>query len=315
MKYKEHIPGLLLAGVIALLSVYISTFHASFDALVVSIIIGMILNNLLGVRDKFIRGTDTAIGVLLPAGIALYGTQLSLAGVKASLFAGIFLVFMVTFGLTLMLSRIFHLNARIAILLASGLSVCGASAIAIVSPLIAAKREDTSISVLSVMMLGLIGMIFYPLLYDLLPFSKEEFTFIAGTTLPMIGQVKVAAGNVGPECVNSALQIKMVRVAFLVFLIPLAMVLSRKGEKRVVVPWFVVVFFLLSVLANSLKSLKDFLDLGRAAGTFCLSAGLAAIGLSVDFDTVVDEGLSPLGVILVSWLVVIIAIFLFRNIY
>jgi len=76
-----------------------------------------------------------------------------------------------------------------------------------------------------------------------------------------------------------------------------------------------VVFFLLSVLSNSLKSLKDFMDVGRAAGTFCLSAGLAAIGFSVDFDTVVDEGLSPLGVILVSWLVVIIAIFLFRNIY
>ena len=314
MKYREHIPGLLLAGVIALLSVYISTLHASFDALVISIIIGMIFNNLLSERKVFIRGTETAIGVLLPAGIALYGMQLSLTGLKTGLLASVFLVFVVTFGLTLMLSRIFNLNTRIAILLASGLSVCGASAIAIVSPLIAAKREDTSISVLSVMMLGLIGMIFYPLLYDLSPFSKEEFTFLAGTTLPMIGQVKVAAGNVCPECVNSALQIKLVRVAFLVFVIPLAMVLSRKGEKRVVVPWFVVVFVLLSVLANSLKSLKDFLDVGRVVGTFFFSAGLAAIGFSVDFDTVVEEGLAPLGVILISWLVVIIAVFLFRSI-
>ncbi len=314
MKYKGHIPGLFLASVIALLSVYIATFHPSFDALVISIIIGMICNILLSERSLIMQGAASAIGFYLPAGIALYGTQLSLIGVKTSLFVSIFLVVMMTFSITLVLSRIFHLNARIAILLASGLSVCGASAIAVVSPLIAAKREDTSIAILSVMMLGLISMLSYPLLYDVMLFTKDEFTFMAGATLPMIGQVKVAAGNVCSECANSALQIKLVRVAFLVFLIPLTMILSRNRERQILVPWFIVGFLLLSVLSNALQSLKDILYIGRAAGTFCLSAGLAAIGLSVDFDAIIEEGLSSLGIVFASWLAVMIVVFLFRNI-
>jgi hypothetical protein len=48
----------------------------------------------------------------------------------------------------------------------------------------------------------------------------------------MIGQVKVAAGNVCAECPDSAVQIKLVRVAFLFFLVPLAVYLSKKEEKK-----------------------------------------------------------------------------------
>ena len=315
MKPKEHIPGLLLACVIAFLSVYIATIHASFDSLVISIIIGMLFNNLVGGQEIFKNGTDTAIRIFLPLGIALYGSQLSFAGMKTGLLFNIFLVFIMLFGLTVMLSRVFRLNMKITILLASGLSVCGASAIAIISPLIGAKREDTSISILSVMMLGLIGMIFYPLLYEFFPLRMEEFSFFTGTTLPMIGQVKVTAGNVNPAFVSSALQVKLVRVAFLIFLIPLIMSLPNRGEKRITVPWFIVVFVLLSLLANTLNPPKDVIDIGRILTTYCLSAGLAAIGFSVDFDAVVEEGLTPFGVILSSWTVVIIVVFLFRNIW
>ena len=315
MKPKEHIPGLLLACVIAFLSVSIATIHASFDSLVISIIIGMLFNNLVGGQEIFKNGTDTAIRVFLPLGIALYGSQLSFVGMKTGLLFNIFLVFIMLFGLTVMLSRVFRLNMKITILLASGLSVCGASAIAIISPLIGAKREDTSISILSVMMLGLIGMIFYPLLYEFFPLRMEEFSFFTGTTLPMIGQVKVTAGNVNPAFVSSALQVKLVRVAFLIFLIPLIMSLPNRGEKRITVPWFIVVFVLLSLLANTLNPPKDVIDIGRILTTYCLSAGLAAIGFSVDFDAVVEEGLTPFGVILSSWTVVIIVVFLFRNIW
>jgi len=165
------------------------------------------------------------------------------------------------------------------------------------------------------MMLGLIGMIFYPMVYDLFPFTKEEFGFFAGTTLPMIGQVKVATGNVGPDLVSAALQIKLVRVAFLIVLIPLVMLVSNRGERRITVPWFVVAFVFVSFLANMLPQFAGLFEWGRTLSTFFLSAGLTAIGLSVDFESVVDEGLAPFGVIFVSWLSVVVTIFLFRNIW
>lgn len=315
MKHEEHILGLLVVCVTAFISVYVSTIHASFDALVLSIIIGMVLNNLLGNKDIFRKGADTAISIILPLGIALYGTQLSLTGMRTGLFLSICMIFILLFGVTLLLAHIFHLNEKIAVLLASGIAVCGASAIAIISPLIGSKREDTSVSILSVMMLGLIGMIFYPMVYDFFPFTKEEFGFFAGTTLPMIGQVKVAAGNVGPDLVSTALQIKLVRVAFLIVLIPLVMLVSNRGERRITVPWFVVAFVIVSFLANMLPQFSGLFEWGRTLSTFFLSAGLTAIGLSVDFESVVDEGLAPFGVIFVSWLSIVVTIFLFRNIW
>ena len=70
---------MLLDGVIARLSAYISPFYASFEPMVIFIIIGMIFNNLLNERDGRIQGTDAATGVLLLAGIAFSGTRLSRA--------------------------------------------------------------------------------------------------------------------------------------------------------------------------------------------------------------------------------------------
>jgi small basic protein len=77
MRIKAYIPGLLVIGVIALFSTYLSTLHASFDALVISIIIGMFFGNLLGDRGLFREGTELGVRLFLPIGIALYGTQLS----------------------------------------------------------------------------------------------------------------------------------------------------------------------------------------------------------------------------------------------
>lgn len=314
MSLKHYMPGVLVIGTIAFFSLYLSTLHASFDALVISIIIGMLLGNLVGNRDYFSSGLDIVVKALLPVGIALYGMQLSVSGLRPGLVFGILLVFCALFFFTLLLSRVFRLNSSISLLLASGLSICGASAIAVISPLIRARREDTSISILSVMMLGLAGMIFYPLIYDFLPLTKDDFTFFAGTTLPMVGQVRIAAGNVGPEALESALQIKLIRVAILLFLVPVLVLRQYSVHKRISIPWFIIIFISLSVLVNTVPAIRQLQETARTVGTFCFSAGLAAIGFSVDFDAIIEEGMTPLAVIFAVWSVVLIGIYLFRNI-
>jgi uncharacterized integral membrane protein (TIGR00698 family) len=314
MSLKKYIPGFLVICAIAFVSLYLSALHASFDALVISIIIGMLLGNLVGNRAYFSNGLDIGVKAVLPVGIALYGMQLSVSGLRPGLVFSIFLVFCALFIITLLLSRVFHLNSSISLLLASGLSICGASAIAVISPLINARREDTSISILSVMMLGLFGMIFYPLIYDVIPLTKDDFNFFAGTTLPMIGQVRVAAGNVGPEFLESALQIKLIRVAFLLLLVPVLVIRQYRKDKRISIPWFVIIFMSLSVLVNSVPAIRQLQETASTIGAFCFSAGLAAIGFSVDFDAIIEEGMTPLGVIFAVWSVVLIGIYLFRNI-
>jgi uncharacterized integral membrane protein (TIGR00698 family) len=308
MNIKEYIPGFLIILIIGVLSYFISTFHASFDSLVISIIIGMFTGNLIGRKDYFMKGVEGSIKVFLPAGIALYGTQLVFKGLNPVLLAGIFLVFVFVFGLTLFASNLFGLNRKLSILLASGLAVCGASAIAIISPLIGARREDTSISILSVMMLGLTGMILYPVVYDLFSMTGGEYTFLTGTTLPMLGQVRVAAGNVSPEALAGAMEIKLVRISFLFFLVSIAVLLSGKEGKKVSIPWFVVLFGIFALIANFLKVPGSIMQFCKTASSFLLSSALAAIGFTVDFDSIIEDGLTPLGVVFVSWIAAIIII-------
>ncbi|MBI5639436.1 MAG: putative sulfate exporter family transporter [Nitrospirae bacterium] len=315
MNQKKYSPGFLLVLLIAGLSYFLSTLHASFDSLVTSIIIGMFIGNLTGIRNAFEKGAERAVKILLPAGIGLYGTQLVFQGMNAGLLVSILLVFMSLFGFTLLTSYGFNVNRKLAILLASGLSICGASAIAVISPLIGARKEDTSIAIISLMMLGLTGMIFFPLVHDLFSLSNGEFIFLAGTTLPMLGQVKVAAGNVCPECVISALDIKLIRISFLLFLVTVSVAISGKKEKKVTIPWFIVVFFFFASAVNLFDLPKSVMSYAKAASSFLLSAGLAAIGFSVDFNSIIEEGITPLGVITTSWVVTILLIYTIRNLF
>lgn len=315
MKTEDHIAGFCVVLVIAALAYFLSTLHASFDALVISIIVGMLAGNMIGNRDYFERGTETALTFFLPLGIALYGSQLVLDELRWGQLLAIFLVFSALFGLTLLIAGIFGIEKKVAVLLASGLSVCGASAIAVISPLIGAKREETSVAVISVMMLGLTGMIFYPMLNDTLSLTRVEFNFLAGTTLPMLGQVKVAALNVCPECPAAAEKIKLIRMSFLFFLVTASLFYSGKEGRRVKIPWFVIVFILLAVGVNMSGAFAHVMEYFKGTSNFCLSAALAAIGFSVDFDSLIEQGILPLGVISFSWGLVVLLMYLIRNLF
>jgi len=90
MDIKRYLPGVVTVLLIAFFSYFLSTVNASFDSLVVSIIIGMFLGNLLA-RPAVLRdGIEGSLRVFLPAGIALYGAQLVLTRMQGSYIAMIF---------------------------------------------------------------------------------------------------------------------------------------------------------------------------------------------------------------------------------
>lgn len=313
MGLKDHLPGLSVVLLIAVLSYALSLVHASFDPLVISIITGVIAGNLSGPRARLGPGADASLRIFLPVGIAFYGSQLVLTDFGWKSGAAVFVVFAALFLLTLFATKIFGLSRPMSILLASGLSICGASAIAIISPLIGARKEDTSIAVISVMMVGLVGMVSYPILHDLLLLSDTEFAFLSGTTLPMLGQVKVTAGSVCPGCLSTALNLKLLRISFLLFLVTLAVTLAGRGGKKIRVPWFVGLFLVFAVVANATELLSSFARQLRFLSAFSLSAGLAAIGLRTDFETVIEEGANPLVAVFCSWIIIILLLYLVRN--
>lgn len=299
--------GLLLSFLIALLSTLISRLYLSLDPLVLSIIFGMLFSNMLAKREFLSKGVDIMLRLFLPIGIALYGSQLNLSnGLDLTKWIIILTVFLATFLLTTLLSQAFGLSKRLSILLASGLSICGASAIAIISPLIRAKKEETSISLIVIMIIGLTTIVFYPLLYDLLGLNVNDFTLLSGTTIPMLGQVKITTLKVaGVEGLSVALRYKLIRVSMLFFLVIGLILLFREREKGIHLPWFMLIFIILAIMVNLTGKAYALRQILQPWSSFFLSSGLAAIGLSVDFESITVEGSRPLFAVFISWVLIL----------
>lgn len=302
----EKLPGIVVAVGIAALSFALSRISPVIDSLAISILFGMLVSNSMVKGELLQSGAEKVVQYLLPAGIALYGAQLSFAGIhNYRIWISVIAILCLTFCVTFFFGRILRLPRNLNLLLASGLSICGASAIAIVSSVINAKKEETSISIISILMIGLGTVIFYHPLAHFSGLMEKEFAFLTGVTVPTIGQVKVIGRKFDTTGIAAlALQFKLFRVSMLLFLVLGLSFLVRKERRHFIFPWFMVVFLVLAALFNTLESLESLRHFTDPLSSFLLSAGLAAIGLSVSFDAVTVEGPRPLFAVFLSCLTV-----------
>jgi len=307
---RDAIPGLGITLTIALISYLASSMHPSFDALVISVVFGMLVANMLDDRSIVQGGIDLSLRVFLPLGIALYGLQLNISHVGAGMLPGAFGVFVAMFVVCYFISRGIGLERPLCLLLSTGMAVCGASAIIVLASIIGARREDTSISVLSVITVGLTGMIFYRTFPDVLGMDAAKFAFFSGATLPMLGQVKVAASAMGREAVEMALNFKLVRIASLAIVAGLALVLYHKKDRSFHLSWFMAAFFAFAIGVNVSGYFAALGELMKPVTSVLLAIALAAVGLSINFDSVTEKGWGPLIAVFLSWGIVVMAVYL-----
>lgn len=310
---KDTAPGIGITLTIAMISFLMASLHPSFDALVISIIFGMLVSNMLGDRVIIEKGTNAALNIFLPVGIGLYGMQLTFTGTDVGFWRAVPVVaavFVLTFAVTYYIAKGFGLGKTTSLLLGTGMSVCGASAIAVIAPIIESKKEDTSISIISVVTVGLTGMLIYRFIPDVLGLSMEKFAFLSGVTLPMFGQVKVASSTMGQESLLLASNFKLLRISALALVAGLTLVFSQREKKSFRVLWFMVLFFVLAVAVNTFKEVALLKGIFSPISKFFLSTALAAIGLSIDFDSITEKGIAPLLAAFLSWGIVVLAIYL-----
>lgn len=302
--------GAALSLLIATVSFLLSKVHPSFDPLTVSIIFGMLLSNVLANRERLQKGIDIMLRFFLPVGIALYGTQLTFGNnVAYKTWLYVIAVFVLSFAITFFISRLFGLPEKLAALLSSGFAICGASAIVIISPLIGAKREDTSISIISIMVMGLLSVVFYPVLWADMGLTAREFAFFSGATIPMLGQVKITARSAGADVLSLALTVKLMRISMLLFLAVGMLIFMGRGGRRFYIPWFMVAFVSLALLTNFAAPAASLPQICEPVSKFFLSSALAAIGLSVDFDSITEKGPRPLITVLLSWIAMLFILY------
>lgn len=306
---KTIAPGVLLCAAIGLLAVGLERLElalagrAWIESLVIAILVGMLIRSLWTPSARWQPGIDFSARFLLEVAVVLLGVSLSAQAIAAAgpaLLAGIAVVVGVSLAATYALGRAAGLPRDMALLVASGNSICGNSAIAAVAAAIGARPTDVASAVAFTAVLGVAIVLLLPFAAEPLGLDSAGYGIVAGLTVYAVPQVLAATAPAGPLAVQLGTLVKLVRVLLLAPLV-LALSLTRsrrdvepgKGRMpplRRLVPWFVA-GFLVMALARSLGIIPDVLiaPLGMAATVLTLLA-MAGLGLGVDVRSVARAG-------------------------
>lgn len=304
--FKQSLPGWGLLCLICLFSIQISSLveiggKHPVEAAVIAIMLGLFLRNS-GYTPSWAEAGLKRFEQPLIVGIVLIGASLNfnlllsqgfsiLAIVLVTMIVGLFSIFA--------LSRLFRLSRNLSILLAIGTTICGGTAIAVCSPLIGAKEEETGYAIGTVAIWGLIAIILYPEIARSLGASDTVFGVFAGTAIHSTPQV-VGAGFIFSEAAGAtATAVKLLRNCFLA---PVALFcafyLGAKDSEQVSVkkafPWFLFGYFVMAG-ANTLGLLpSDVVTSCAEIGKFFILLGMAGIGLNTRFAAFINVGIKPI---------------------
>ncbi len=300
---REGIAGGAVAFAIAVASRLLQRQVPQADALVVAVVLGMIVRRALGDRMdiffKLLPGLATAEAIFLPVGVALYGKNLEL-GAMVNTHAGTLvqaaIVVAVTFAAILGIGKIpwFGLSRRMLFCLGFGSAVCGASAIAITTPVTECEPDETATALVDNTIAVSLALAF---LGFVLKGSLEpmQYAALAGETLHQTSFVRRAVHGMDPEVVTFAMAVKAFRIALLVVSLPLA---ARFLRRQATVPWYLVAFFLVGVLFLVVPFGPVVRDTVGEIQAVALPVALATVGLRADLAVVASRLIKPLILVL-----------------
>jgi uncharacterized integral membrane protein (TIGR00698 family) len=304
------LPGLLLTGGIAAAGFALNKlpFVSIFSPLILSILIGILLRNTIGVPAGTQAGITFSLRKILRFAIIMLGLQLTVAQIGQVGIAGVAVIGLTlvsTFVFTIYVGRWMGIEPKLTQLIAAGTSICGASAVIAVDAVTNAPDEDVAYAVACVTIFGSAAMFIYPELPALLHLSASAYGLWAGASIHEIAQVVAATFQHGHQAGDIGTIAKLTRVGMLApvvlslgFLATRRLRRSGAGEPTVAakapIPWFVFGFLALMGF-NSVLPITGTPKLWIiSATTFLLSVALAAMGLETDMRKLRAKGWRPL---------------------
>jgi uncharacterized integral membrane protein (TIGR00698 family) len=318
-------PNVALAGgvglclVIALIAEYVAQFIPLIGAPIIAIAFGVVLTNLAGqARVATPLRIKEVSGYALRGGIILLGATLNLRDVVASGATSLpLLALTITLGLAfpLLVGRAFGVHWRMRCLIGMGTTICGASAIAALAPVLKAKTEEIAYSISVIFFFNMLAVIIFPTLGHWLHLSDDGFGMWSGTAVNDTSAVVAAGFAYSHDAGVYATIVKLTRTTLIIPLVlgfGLAMPWidpehaagpSHLGARiKKAIPWFIALFILTSLI-NTLGfvpwpgQIQDF-------ARFVLVVALAAVGMQAHWRAFAGAGVGPLMLGLGTWFVV-----------
>lgn len=311
------LPGLVVAASAALIAWLAHLAFPAVPLLTASVALGIVVGQIPALRSalggSLAPGMRVASRRLLRVGIVLLGLKLSLVDI-ASLgwvtIATTVAVVVLTFVGTIGLGRALGLPGHQPLLVASGFSICGASAIGAMGAAVRARDEEQAVPVALVTLCGTLAIAVLPALWHPLGLSNVQFGHWVGAGVHDVGQVVATAQIAGTAALAVAVVVKLTRVLMLAPMVAITAAVERRravdveGPRPAIVPLFVA-GFLAAVLLNTFVPLPEWVLTGAdTLQTAVLAMALFALGASIRLGELASTGWRALVVGLTSWVLV-----------
>ncbi len=306
-------PGLTAVAVATVLAYGISAVLPSVNSTSVAVLLGLLWANTGLHRERFRPGTRFAGHRLLRLAVVLLGLQLSVPELLRLGGGGLLVVLVTvtaTFFGTQLLGRALGVSRPLRLLIATGFSICGASAVAAMEPVADGQQEDTGIAVALVTLCGSLAILLLPLLRVPLGLNVADFGSWVGASVHDVGQTVATASRV-PGALSTAVVVKLSRVVLLAPLVAGVGYARRTGHpehstgrRTPPMPLFVA-GFLIAVVATSVLPLPEgLLSAAHSIQGILLTAALVGLGTGIHIPTLRRTGGRALALGGISWLLV-----------
>jgi uncharacterized membrane protein YadS len=277
------------------------------------------------------------------AGIVLLGLKVSVLDVLGLGWQSLLLitgVVLVSFAGTYGISRMFRLTRDASLLIATGFSICGASAIGAMAAVRRIRHVDTVLPVALVTLCGTLAIGVLPLLLHPLQLTPEVFGAWTGASVHDVGQVVATAQTAGTGALAIAVVVKLTRVILLAPMVAAAGIHQRSAISREtrngagrngdgpdglagaepagpasetdgaelrmppVVPLFVIGFVAMVGLRSTGWLSPGWLEAAAAVQDLLLGTALFGLGSAVRVQTLLHTGARALLAALAAWLLI-----------
>lgn len=296
---QSLLPGLVLVAAGIAVSYLINMTIPAISALTAAVLVGLLAGNLPIVPEKAQRGLRWATRKMLRAGVVLLGLQLAVPQVLrlgAGTIVAVVLTVAAGFIGTIGIGRLLGVPRGLTILVATGFSICGASAVAAMESVVKRKDSDVATAVALVTLYGSLAIAAVPVFGALLNMTDAELGQWAGLSVHEVAQVVAAASPAGAAAVAMAAVVKLSRVVLLAPMVASVSMLERRrtpapdGKRPPLVPLFVLGFLVMIAVRTTGVLPDQVLDVSKVATTLLLAGALFGLGSAVKVREVIRTG-------------------------
>ena len=317
MAIDRRLRLLPIAAGVAVLAWFLGGALPLLGPAVVALLLGVVVRSIAPI-DPRLTAVAPALGArLLQTSIVLLGLSVNVADVLAVARTSL-PVMLGTLGVGLVgiwvLGRSLGVPSSVRALVTVGTSICGASAIAALAPVVGAESTEIAYAVSVVFVFNAAAVVAFPLIAHTFGMAADTFAVWAGTAINDTSSVLAAGFAFGAGTAVYAAVVKLSRTLMILPVTVGAAMLLHEGEAGLVarartafrraLPWFIVAFLGGSLL-NGAGLVPN--DASRAAGTLAQLGtvlALSAIGLGTDIRAFRRAGPRPLLLGLAGWCLV-----------